>query len=439
MFVVQKKEVMYLSTQHLSPYPKTSISASQLITSDTHSVIAIAGAKPRESDESYCNVTLSNLVEHATGMKHLDKLRQKMIDLDNKVTVRHDGKYSEIAEGVEKFMLYICCKLKDKGNIIIPRRTGSLYAGLKVGLPLETDYVFEIVDVNGTDFEFRDFVSQIRSYIDEYNFFKYKNTCFKIIEKKETRVSYCVTLECRDKNNEMREGFSIDIVPRRKTCDNDICKLRYTEDASNFIQSHHMEDTVYPITLLSTRRDCRCDLGLLKHTILKSLNENTKRELRIAKYIFTSALLPSKKPLTDADNLDKIDRQRLFGHSLSISSSFHVGTCFLHILIAAHKSNRVKMLKNGLLMICTLELLKRTFEFFTSVKKGINIFVSDPFSADVQYSNHLDVERDLFHTCAELIDIKLDTFLKRRSLDEFNLRVFEETDTECDRYGYLKI
>ena len=106
----------------------------------------------------------------------------------------------------------------------MPTRTGSLYAGLKVGLPLETDYVFLIDDLNARKLNFSDFIAEVDSCIENTEYVKCNNARFKILEKKTTRIAYCLTVECRNVNTEMREGFSVDIVPASTASDSDRSK-----------------------------------------------------------------------------------------------------------------------------------------------------------------------------------------------------------------------
>ena len=154
----------------------------------------------REKDIVNFNASLSDLIEHAMKRKHIDKLHAKVIHLDNKVSVQPDGKYSAFLEGIEKLMLYICHRLKRTGLTVTLRQTGSLYSRLKVGLPLETDYVFVIEDLN--ELHFSNFIAAMNSCIENVKYLKYNNAQFKIIGKKTTRVAYCLTFECRDIKNE---------------------------------------------------------------------------------------------------------------------------------------------------------------------------------------------------------------------------------------------
>ena len=379
------------------------------------------------------NVSIPDLIGHAMTRKNLDELQAKVIDLDKRVSVQPDGKYSAFLEGIEKLMFYICRKLKPTGLIVSPKRTGSLYARLKVGLPLETDYVFIIEDLNAGELYFSKFIAELNSCIEYIKYLKYNNAQFKIIAKKKTRVSYCLTFECRDVKNEMREGFSVDIVPAINSKDSQKFKIKYKDGAEEFIHNCEIEGKAYLITLLSTGRDSNCDLGLLKYNIFKSLDDDTRRELRVAKYLATRALLGFMSRSSIGQSLDDTDSKRLFGYSCDISSSFYVCGIFLHILIAAHKLNRTESLRKGVLTLCILELLKRTFEFFATVRHGKR-FMHDPLVTDLMYDNHLFFTNNIFHTCATSLDNQIDKFLESKNLDEFNLRVFEKTDTECDRY-----
>ena len=165
----------------------------------------------------------------------------------------------------------------------------------------------------------------------------------------------------------LREGFSVDIVPAINSEDSDKFKIKYRDGAEEFIQNYAIEGEAYLITLLSTGSDSKCDLGLIKHSIFKALDDDTRRELRVAKYLATRALQRRFQiPSPIRQGLDDADSKRLLGQTCDMSSSFYVCGIFLHILIAAHKSNRTESLKKGVLALCTLELLKRTFEFFSA-------------------------------------------------------------------------
>ena len=427
---------LYTSDADLSTAESDLNSGSGSRDTETSTPMKIGGIDALENQTSYFHVNLSDLIKSIKSRNHLDKLHQNIIKLDRKVAVGCDGKYSEIAEGVEKLMVYISYRMKLKGYIIKSKRTGSFYARIKVGLPLEADYVFEIKKCNAKKFYFRDFISEVNCCIENLVHVKYKYIRYKIIQKTETRVSYSFALECRDVNSNMREGFSIDIVPAKKVSDRDISKIEYAKGAWDFIQNCEIEYDHYPIQLLSTGRDSHCDLGLLKHTIFKSLDEETKRQLRIAKYLFIRALCVHEQPLTTIHGIDRVDNRRLFGCKTFLSSSFHLCSGFLHILVAAQEMNITAALDNGILTLCTLELMKRMFEFFAAAQEQGSRFMQDPLDANMKYENHLSVRKNVFNDCAKDIDKEVDKFLKSGNLDEFNIRVFEKTDTECDRYLY---
>ena len=396
-------------------------------------VACVKGVKV--NDVSDFNVSFPSLIKDVMKRKHLDELQAKVIDLDKKVTVQPEGKYSAFLEGIEKLMFYICHKLKSTGFTIRPKRTGSLYAGIKVGLPLETDYVYIIEDLDDRKLHFSDFIAEINNCIGNIEYIKDSTAQFKIIRKKKTRVAYCLTFECRDDKQEMREGFSVDIVPARWSCVSDKNKIKYRDGAKDFIRNCDIKGEDYPITLLSTRRDSLCDLGLMKHSIFRALHDDIKRELRAAKYLATFALRSLIEPRPFVQGLDGIDSKRLSGSTLRYLSSFYVCGIFLHILIAAHKSNCTESLKNGVLTLCTLELLTKTFQFFAKQKEGhAKKRIYDPLVADLMYENHLYIMSHEFQIPAGQLDDEIGKFLKNKDLDEFNLRVFEKTDTECDRY-----
>ena len=358
-------------------------------------------------------------------------MHANVIDLDKEISVQPHGKYSAFLEGVDKLMFYICHKLKPTGLTVRPKRTGSLYAGLKVGLPLETDYVYIIEDLNGRKLNFSNFIWEMKYCLGNIEYIKYKNAHFKILQTKRTRVAYCLTIECRDVINEVREGFSVDIVPAYVASESDTFKIKYRDGAEDFIRNCEIESDAYPISLLSTGRDSPCDLGLIKHSIFKSLDDDTRRALRAAKHLAIYALRDIRKPSPIVSGLDDTDSKRLLGYSLNVSSSFYLCGIFLHILIAAHKSNRIDSLKNGVLTLCTLHLLKRTFEFFSNSTH--RKYMHDPLVAGLNYFNHLNVENYVFHECARRLDDTIDEFLEGKQLDIYNLRIFERADTDCDR------
>ena len=406
------------------------ITHSDFTTTETCPFMTVAGVQGVK-EVNYFNVSFPGLIKDVMKRKHLDELHAKVIDLDKNVSVQPEGIYSIFFEGIERFMDYICNKLKDTGFTIRPKKAGSLYAGLKVALPLETDYVYIIEDLNDRKLQFSNFISEINSCIGNIKYIKYNNARFKIIGKKRTRVAFCLTLECRDATNELREGFSVDIVPACKASDSNIFEIKYRDGAEDFIQNCEVD--AYPITLLSTGRDSYCDLGLIKHSIFKSLDDDTRRELRVAKYLATRALFSFTRCIPSVQGMDDIDSKRLLGYSARVSSSFYLSGLFLHILITAHKSNQTESLKKGVLALCTLELLKRTFEFFSTHTAECIKYVCDPLVAGLMYSNHLNVAESIFYKCARTLEEQIDLFLKSEQLDTFNLRVCEKTDTECDR------
>ena len=176
---------------------------------------------------------------------------------------------------------------------------------------------------------------------------------------------------------------------------------------------------------------------MIKHRIFKSLDDDTKQELRVAKYLATCALHQFSKARPVGQGLDDIDSERLLGDSFFISSSFYVCGMFLHILIAAHKCKLTESLKKGVLTLCTLEMLKRTFEFFAKAEDGYQRHIYDPLVADLKYTNHLQFEERLFQQYTMDLDNQIDEFLQRQTFDIFNLRVSEKTDNECDRYSIM--
>ena len=224
-----------IDSESVTPLPEL-IADSGFTTTDACDLICVAGIQ-KMNDISNYNVSLSDIIDHAMNKKHHDELHARVIYLDKKISVQAEGKYSAFSEGIETLMFYICYKLKLNGRKVKPMRAGSLYAGLKVGLPLETDYVFLIEDLNDRKLYFSDFIAEVESCIGNIEYIKYNNAQFKFLKKKATRVAYCIILECRNVKNEMREGFSVDIVPASKASDRDRFKIKYRDGAEVFIES----------------------------------------------------------------------------------------------------------------------------------------------------------------------------------------------------------
>ena len=279
--------------------------------------------------------------------------------------------------GTDRIVDRICAKLAEvepeSYDHVTKQRTGSSYSGLKVGLPHEVDYLLVVTD---DLLSCRDFQKHMRRLFRQGDLLgneAERDTRFVLHGIENHKVGVCLVMEYRPEDG-AAEGITVDLVPvlkvpARRTATFELTRNAqfYLEQRCEFYQdeNHKWEDDIYILagSAVTSNAANVFDTGLLESNILKSLDPDTKRGLRVAKYLIQQYVTKDYAPHDDL--VGKERALQLYGYALEIRSHF-LRHCFLHLLmrvvIGDQPEITTKLKGGGVLALCLLDMMRTMFE-----------------------------------------------------------------------------
>ena len=329
--------------------------------SNVNTVVNIGNSEDETYKNLYYDVS-SFLSEYdSMGSQWHNNLGNFIEKLDDKIKidVNHEV-HKPVVDGIDYISGIICAELPKFSDCyagIKRYKSGSMYAGLRVGRPYEGDIVLETTQGINTDIIFR-FVNIIKVIINEIHLDNWI-----IHGVKDMFLGANLVLEYKP-NGEEQEGVGVlvDLVLAR-TAKGQIELHELNEHADNFLKSVEKQIDFHKYNLW--KKGERFDSVYVQHQLLKNLPEEVKCAYRVAKYILQSGMVLDK-PCVDVDSrkfipvsycLSKEQSCQLYGYKTLIKS--HVlQMCLLHLLIQTHDTQMAHKLKGNTsaLTLCLLDM-----------------------------------------------------------------------------------
>ena len=292
-------------------------------------------------------------------------------DLDKKVHVQaNDPRYEAIYKDIDTIVKRLCERLKYNHpyyeNAYV-RRTGSIEAGVKVGLPHETDYLLYVPEPIRND-QLLDLLHEnaaliVNNSLDELTLGLHGKWIIRDVKKH--HVGICLVMEYRAvKGNKEPVGVTTDIVSvvEYNSVDDIFLRLnKFTSSAQAYLP-HTMEEYVgkgmiYRLASKGSYDDI--DTGQIENDIIKDLPEGIKRGFRLAKYLTQFCIYDNHELNHEPSIIIKLDKREytLFGYEPRIKS-YHIRVCLLHLLIQSAGHRDAIHLTDSVLALCLLKMYR---------------------------------------------------------------------------------
>ena len=316
----------------------------------------------RDFDESS-----RNLVDAMDKFTHL---------LDAKVHIdSSDSKYLHIYQGIEtvvKRVLEELIKLDPYFAKVKLRRTGSSMSGVKVGFPHETDYLLELPkdDKLKTGKSFKDgtLILVVRQIVKEQATSLTQGLGHWIIHgqvEHSKTGGVCLVMECSssaDGSASEVVGVTVDLVPVyiMETTSEEL-KEKAEVYLSNTLEGYAQRGELYKLLNSSLS-----DTGFIENMMMKQLPEDKKRAFRVVKFLIATASVKPLIPFSCIQSLDQETLLRLYGRKPCIPS-FDLRILLLHLLLHIHGTAAEPKLKDGLLVLCLLDMLQQCVDYTKTI------------------------------------------------------------------------
>ena len=300
-------------------------------------------------------------------LKWHDRLEDFTTKLDEKVHIKTcDAKYKPIYNALNNIAEQYSKALHGlrpdvyKNIKIIP--TGSQISDLKVGLPHEADFAFILP--SDIDFEAAMIVegvhgpitktlkaglrSDLRKAFKEINNTADEDDRMRILDCHTYKniPGICIICEYLEDGGSS-VGVTMDIVlAKQNQCDT---KSKLSSMSLQYLRVHTLEDLleICPYTLVG--RDTS-DTGIMENAILGRLDNKTKRDFRVAKYMLQ--LVHSRERASNSSTKSK------YGFKPDIKS-YHLRCLFFNLLVHVNNTTFAEQLCSGTLAVCLLDMVYR--------------------------------------------------------------------------------
>ena len=327
-------------------------------------IVLPIGKKTREHNEPIIYYNVSQFLRDHSNTEWNRYMDQFTARVDTKVHVdKMDARYHHIYRGVDIIVQRIVNELANMDSDMFGHgtklhHTGSIRSNVKVGMPHETDYVFEVPDQPGRLKTL--IVAQLPRMIESIIEKKAARltdglTCSILRTKKNFRIGgVCLYMEFRQMffpGNMHTTTVSVDLTPVFRLTSTG---ARLTEKAAAFLpfslQAYAERHMLYQLIWTNKNQDKKsgCDTGLLENHIVDTLPESKKRAFRVAKFIL--------------QNLR--DENRFFESwaSKPYVLSYALRVLFLQLLQHISGTSAYDRLSDGLLVTCLLDMVKRCLD-----------------------------------------------------------------------------
>ena len=316
----------------------------------------------------------------------------KRIDARIHMDPNSDEHVKHIWISLETFLENVLGELQKNSNItgwfknafLIP--TGSMYSNVKVGYPHEADYLLVLENPkHGEKYKVEVLYKQIESFVrDETILGQLMDTLpLEFIGIKENSgKGVCFYF----RHNQTGQGVSVDFTPVHQVRNNDPSTfgIQLTEKANRYLGCRFAK-LVTKGKIYRLIEETECDTGLVENDIVLRLSQAQKRGFRVAKYIIQNCdhVVPSyinkwalrKKSLYVINTIGHEDFWSIFGVKPSVSS-YVVRLCFLNLLMHIHRRREYKLVTDGLLTLCLVEMVRTIAD--CNQYSRVNIGVSHP-------------------------------------------------------------
>ena len=280
------------------------------------------------------------LREHKFSDADIDKLINFIRKLDKHIHVdKDDPRYSQFYRGIDIIMKRVVSELAKANSYFSEtklRLTGSIHSGVKVGLPHEADYLFDVLKNNtidtGTIFK-NDTLYRMVLAITAYeraSLTEGLDHCGILGVKQHKRIGgICLVMECpsiESSPDSKQVGVTVDSVP-----------------------AHVLKSTRKSLTIL------------IENQIIKGLPESKKQVFRVLKFLnqnIYSGNFTNRK--CDNRVLDEKSRLYLYGYKHFIPS-YRLRAYFIHLLLHVDGTQAEEELSDGRLLLCHIDMLKGSY------------------------------------------------------------------------------
>ena len=235
--------------------------------------------------------------------------------------------------------------------------TGSSSAGIRIGLPIEADFLVETPEgVENLD-QFHKRVQRAVAPVIR------GKKSWRLLKTTKHGAGSCVILLYNDTT-----GVSFDLIPAVTG----ITKRGITRKEADRILSQYVDENIESsfTKLLKPNPDCEFDTGVLENKLLKNLNESKKSGFRVAKYLVQNDIYDGSR-FQDEFEDKKLDH---FGYETMLKS-FYLRVIFLHLLIDTFGSPNFEKLGGGTLTLCLLDLLQQFSNMLIETRSKDHIIV----------------------------------------------------------------
>ena len=307
-------------------------------------------------------------------------------NLDDRVKVdTSDFAYKPAIDHLDVFIDLLCKELAKQDPKFTQaqiRKTGSMNAGTRTGVPLEADLLLEVNEAVMSESELWK-PEQLEAFIHELEPDTWgANWVFHHV--KHHRAGVCLYLEYRPVGDDLGIGFNVDLIPvllRTQPFSSDTMDSKTKAFLDSRTEAIHK-------TLHFTHK-FRTDMAYMHHQLIKELPGDVKSGYRVAKYLvqsigctrLTGGNIPElvqeqySRAKRYADNpdlfiaIDKRGQQRirehvtagenalqLFGFS-SLIRSYVLQVFLFRLLIETHNTELERCFTGARLMLCLLDML----------------------------------------------------------------------------------
>ena len=258
-----------------------------------------------------------------------------------------------------KSIVHKICKELGLTRII---ETGSSFAGVQVGLPLEADF---IVLVPNAFKSMEDFCNDVENTLAKTIF---KERDWRFLGMERHRAGMCVILEYQS-----TVGVSFDIVPIQILGQPKASLTRIFDRHVLHFLKHYKLNQEFDADIVKLLRpyDCEYDTGILENKLLQRLEYGKKSGYCVAKYLIQNHICDEGGRFDKRFGNQKISR---FGYK-PILKRFYLRVFFFHLLVETFGTPIYDILNEGVLTLCLLDMMKKVFSVAKDKPSGTTTMV----------------------------------------------------------------
>ena len=315
--------------------------------------------------------------------------------------------------------------------------TGSTIAEVKVGLPLELDYIIISEDSSSFD-SVETFFEYVKAHFCKGRQFRHMHLEGTVVDTTKTRVGACLVMKVRNDFLGATAGVLIDLVPayKIKLDSMKFCNNPFIFPAKQYLRRHNILNSNgehRAIQLVSQSRDYPIDFGFLANKIVQNMNADQKFGFRVAKYLLQNIVRGNDDLYTEL--LEPEESLRLFGRK-PVMKSFYLRLCLLNILIHTDKTELGATLSGGALTLCLLDIMHKTFLKLKTLydepdaPESLAFSFADPLIGDFRLQYHLHWSKEQVDFFVRRISKIIDCFKKIVSGDTSRYRLMNHPEMD---------